>query len=107
MGLYDSFELQDGEPLHRSRDNYPVSRRSSQGNRAAKRRKANVLLLEFCHGLENHELLLDDGKKTNAFGFFRYALKEGVMEDWCIGIAADELRKGSRLSIRATEHDGV
>ncbi|KAK3363877.1 hypothetical protein B0T25DRAFT_597419 [Lasiosphaeria hispida] len=25
------------------------------------------------------------------FGFFRYAPKEGVMKDWCVGIAADEL----------------
>lgn len=24
-------------------------------------------------------------------GFFRYAPKEGVMKDWCAGIAADEL----------------
>ncbi|EXJ55875.1 hypothetical protein A1O7_08806 [Cladophialophora yegresii CBS 114405] len=27
----------------------------------------------------------------NVLGFFRYAPKEGLMKDWCVGLAADEL----------------
>lgn len=44
--------------------------------------------IELPEGMCGSAIWNDDG---DVLGFFRYAPKEGVMKDWCAGIAADEL----------------
>ena len=41
--------------------------------------------------------------KGEVIGFFRYAPKSGVMNDWCVGIAADELIKRGYKLVNGTE----
>jgi len=41
--------------------------------------------------------------KGEVIGFFRYTPKSGVMNDWCVGIAADELIKRGYKLVNRTE----
>jgi hypothetical protein len=41
--------------------------------------------------------------KGEVIGFFRQAPKSGVMKDWCVGIAADELVKRGYKLVDGTE----
>jgi hypothetical protein len=41
--------------------------------------------------------------KGEVIAFFRHALKSGVMKDWCVGIAADELMKRGYKLVDGTE----
>ncbi len=53
----------------------------------------------WCYGGQDSAINLPEGmcgsaiwsKDGDVWGFFKYAPKEGVMKDWCAGIAADEL----------------
>ncbi|KAK3938389.1 hypothetical protein QBC46DRAFT_460248 [Diplogelasinospora grovesii] len=89
---YQTRKVVLSEPLLKAKQHTPVTVvRSSEmideflkavqkASELAKREEAPLLLLVFCHGLSNHQLLLDDGNQKKGLSINRL---KGVIEPGC------------------------